>query len=95
MALYRSPETQFHVRNQSRLLSKKVKGQPRVIIWANLVVFECQMLFTKFQWYRPFGSEEEDFLKILTIYVHGGHLGHVTSTASINLGPLGSWKVKM
>ena len=40
---------------------KKVKGQPRVIIWANLVIPENLMLYTKFQWYRQFGSEEEDF----------------------------------
>ena len=56
-----SPEIQFQVRNQSWPLYKKVKGQSRVIIWAILIVLECPMLYTKFQWYRPFGSEEEDF----------------------------------
>ena len=30
------------------------------------------------------GSGEEDFLKVLTIYRHGGHLGHVTCTIYIN-----------
>ena len=38
------------------------------------------MLHTKFQGHRPFGSREEDFLKVFTIYGHGGHLGHVTRT---------------
>ena len=42
-----------------------------------------------FQWYRPFGSEEG-----FTIYVHGDHIGDVTSTASMNLGPLESWRTE-
>ena len=33
------------------------------------------MLHTKFQGHQPFGSGEEDFLKLFTIYGHGGHLG--------------------
>ena len=37
------------------------------------------MLHTKFRGNRPVGSEEEDFLGVLTIYGHRGHLGHVTS----------------
>ena len=37
------------------------------------------MLHTKFRENRPAGSGEEDFLRIFTIYEHGGHLGHVTS----------------
>ena len=61
IVVYRSPEIQFHERNQSWPLYKKVKGQPRVIIWANLLVLECPILYTKFQWYWPFGSEEENF----------------------------------
>ena len=36
------------------------------------------MLHVKFQDHRTSGSEEEDFLKVFTIYGHGGHLGHVT-----------------
>ena len=36
------------------------------------------MLHTKFQGHRPFGSGEEDFFKIFTIYGHGGLLDHVT-----------------
>ena len=39
------------------------------------------MLHTKFQGHLPFGSGE-DFLKVFTIYGHGGHLGHVTWTDS-------------
>ena len=38
------------------------------------------MLHTKFQGHQPFGSGEEDFFKVFTIYGHGGHLGHVTRT---------------
>ena len=38
------------------------------------------MLHTNFQGHRPFGYAEEDFLKVFTIYGHGGHLGHVTWT---------------
>ena len=29
---------------------------------------------------RVLGSGEEDFLRVFTIYGHGGHLGHVTMT---------------
>ena len=36
------------------------------------------MLYAKFQDRRPLGSGKEDFLKVFTIYGHGGHLGHVT-----------------
>ena len=41
------------------------------------------MLHTKFCGNRPAGSgEEEDFLRVFTIYGCGGHLGHVTSIMS-------------
>ena len=40
------------------------------------------MLHTKFRGNRPVGSEGEDFLRVLTIYGRGGHLGHVTSIMS-------------
>ena len=36
------------------------------------------MLHTKFRGNRPAGSEEEDFLRVFTVYGCGGHLGHVT-----------------
>ena len=40
------------------------------------------MLHTKFRGNRLAGSGEEDFLRIFTIYGHGGHLGHATSILS-------------
>ena len=38
------------------------------------------MLHTNLQGHRLFGSREEDFVKVFTIYGHGGHIliGHVT-----------------
>ena len=57
-------------------------GQPRVIIWTNLVVLEHPMLHTKFQSHS--GSGEEEFFKVFTIYGHGGHLGQVTRTIWTN-----------
>ena len=39
------------------------------------------MFHTKFCGNRPAGSGE-DFLRVFTIYGHGGHLGHVTSIMS-------------
>ena len=39
------------------------------------------MLHTKFRGNRP-ASSGEDFLRVFTIYGHGGHLGHVTSIMS-------------
>ena len=41
------------------------------------------MLHAKFQDHRTSGSGEE-FLKVFTIYGHGGHLGHVTWTIYTN-----------
>ena len=38
------------------------------------------MLHTKFYGNRPVGYGE--FLRVFTIYGHGGHLGHVTSIIS-------------
>ena len=43
------------------------------------------MLHAKFQDHRTSGSGE-DFLKVFTIYGHGGNLGHVTWTIYINFG---------
>ena len=36
------------------------------------------MLHTKFRENRPALSGEEDFLRVFTIYGHGGHLDYVT-----------------
>ena len=46
------------------------------------------MLHTKSQGYWPSGSGEEDFLRVLTIYGRGGHLGHVTKIFCKNFGLL-------
>ena len=40
------------------------------------------MLHTKFRGNRPAGSGKRRFLKDFTIYVHGGHLGHVNNIMS-------------
>ena len=37
------------------------------------------MLHTKFRENQSAGSLGEDFIRVFTIYGHGGHLGHVTS----------------
>ena len=42
------------------------------------------MLHAKFQDHRISGIGEGDFLKVFTIYGHGGHLRHVTCTIYIN-----------
>ena len=43
------------------------------------------MLHAKFQDHTCRTSDSgEDFFRIFTIYGHGGHLGHVTSTIFIN-----------
>ena len=41
------------------------------------------MLHTKFRGNQPVGSGEE-FLRVFTIYGHGGHFGHVTSIIPTN-----------
>ena len=38
------------------------------------------MLHTKPKGHWPFGSREEDFLRVFTIYGRGGPLGHMTQT---------------
>ena len=62
------------IRDQIWPCHKICQGQPRAIIWTNLVVLDHPMLHTKFQDHQPFGSREDDFLKVFTIYGHGGHL---------------------
>ena len=44
------------------------------------------MLHTKFRENRPAGSGEEVFEGFLTIYGHGGHLGHVTQMPLTHFG---------
>ena len=60
------------------------QGQPRVIIWTNYDGPKAPMLHTKAQGHWPFGSGEEDFWRVFTIYGHGGHLRHVTQTPQTN-----------
>ena len=43
------------------------------------------MFHSKFQNIMPAGSGEEIFLNVFAIYIHGGHLGHVTWTIYISL----------
>ena len=40
---------------------KKVKCQPRIIIWIYLADFESQMMYTRIQPQSFLGSGEEDF----------------------------------
>ena len=40
------------------------------------------MIYNKLHGNLPAGSGEEDFLRVVTIYGRGGHLGHVTSIMS-------------
>ena len=53
------------IRDQIWPCRKIGQGQPRVIIWTNLIVLEHPMLHTKFQGHRTFGSWKEDFLRFL------------------------------
>ena len=46
------------------------------------------MLHTKSQGHQPFGSGEEEFKMVFTIYGRGGHLGHVTKIFCKNFGLL-------
>ena len=53
------------IRDQIWPCRKIGQGQPRVIIWANLVVLKHPMMHTKIQGQWPFGSGEEDFFRFL------------------------------
>ena len=59
-----------------------------MIIYIVLVVLVYTMLHTKFQSHQSIGSGEEDFLKVFTIYGHGGHLGHMTLLICIYFIPM-------
>ena len=52
-------------RDQIGPCRKICHGQPRIIIWANLVVLKHPMMHTKIQGHWPFGSGEEDFFRLL------------------------------
>ena len=66
--------------NQNWACRKIGQDQPNVMIYINYDGPESPMLHTKFRWNRSTGSRENDFFMIVTIYGHGGHLGHVTWT---------------
>ena len=51
------------------------QGQPRVIIWTNLVAYQVSRS-------SAFWFQKRWFFKIFTIYGHGSHLGHVASAQS-------------
>ena len=51
------------------------------------------MLHTKPQSHWPFGSGEEDFRTVFTIYGRGGHLGHVTQTPQTNFRSPNPWRL--
>ena len=59
---------------------KKVKCQRTTIFLATLVDLSSPMIWAKIQLQGILGSGEEDFLKVVTIYGHGGHLGQRTAT---------------
>ena len=58
------------------------QGQTRVIIYTTLVVLSYMMLHTKFQGHGSISSEKKK--KVLTIYEHSSHVGHVTQLNCIN-----------
>ena len=72
------------IRDQIWPCRKVGQGQPRVIIWTNYDGPKASMLHTKPQGHWPFGSGEEDFWRVFTIYGHRGLLGHVTQTPQTN-----------
>ena len=56
------------------------------MIYINFVDLHSLMLHAKFQHHRPPGSKK--IFKILVIYSHGGHLGHVIMTIYANFHSL-------
>ena len=72
------------IRDQIWPCCKIGQVQPKVIIWTNYNGPKAQMLHTKPQGHWPFGSGEEDFLRVFTIYGHGSQLGHVNQTPQTN-----------
>ena len=64
------------IRKQSTPYHQNGQGQPSVIIWTNDSTWvpdaAYQVSRSSASWFR------RRFLKVFTIYGHGGHLGHVT-----------------
>ena len=71
------------IRDQIWPCRKIGQGQPRVIIWANLVVLKQPDAAYKVSRSSAFWFRRR-FFKVFTIYGHGGHLGHVTRTVWTN-----------
>ena len=59
---------------------KTIKCQRRTIILAILVDLLSSMICAKIRPQGLYGSGEEDFLKVFTMYGHGSHLGCWTAT---------------
>ena len=53
------------------------------------------MLHTKVQGPRSFGSGEEGFWRVFTIYGRGGHLGYVTQMPRTNFCSPDPWRLHM
>ena len=53
------------------------------------------MQHTKPQGHWPFGSGEEEFWRVFTIYGHGSHFGHVTQTQWTNFRSPDPWRLHM
>ena len=53
------------------------------------------MLHSKAQGHWPFGSGEEDFLRVFTIYGRGGHLGQVTHMPQTYFRSPDPWRLHM
>ena len=70
-------------------------GQPKVIIWTNFDGPKAPMLYTKTQGHWLFGSREENFWRIFTIYGRGGHLGLVTQMPQTNFRSPDPWRLHM
>ena len=81
-------KTTFQKFSHSNAQGSKFVGQGPlgIISLTNLVGPTSSMLHTKSQGHWPSGIGEEDFLKVFTIYGHGGHLCHVTKIFCINFG---------
>ena len=58
------------------------------MIYINFVELHTLVLHTKFKGNWPSGSGDESFFKVLSIFEHGGHLGHVTWTIYIKFRSL-------
>ena len=61
-------------------LNRKYVINPKSLFSTILVLLKNPMLLIKLQDHRSIGSGEEDFLKVFTMYRHGGLVVHMTRT---------------